>query len=374
MKLTILATLLAAAGASYAAPTASLNHDPATYRNISQKAAADYKAALSQCNSLSANAKEICSEEANAARAHAEADAVAQYNHTEKGQLKARTTVADADYALAKAKCGALSGADKDSCLNTAQSARTAALADAKAGRASTTVAANAGTDSNNTINTTNTTNTANTANTANTTNTASPVTSTNTRDAVKAAAVDKCAQVAGHPNTACLVNNRAATTPSGATVIAPGTVAKRTEAGVETAGEKTRAAASTVAEKTRNAAGTVVEKTKEIASSAADKTRNATATVAAKTDRATDNMGDKTAVATAKTGAVVADSVITTKVKADIFKEPELKSLGIHVETEKGVVMLSGFVDSKASADKAVQLAKSVDGVHSVKSAIKVK
>jgi osmotically-inducible protein OsmY len=47
---------------------------------------------------------------------------------------------------------------------------------------------------------------------------------------------------------------------------------------------------------------------------------------------------------------------------------------MAIHVETEKGVVMLSGFVDSKADADKAVRLAKSVEGVTQVKSAIKVK
>jgi osmotically-inducible protein OsmY len=95
---------------------------------------------------------------------------------------------------------------------------------------------------------------------------------------------------------------------------------------------------------------------------------------VAGKTDRATDTVQDNSAGAATRTGAVVADSVITTKVKADIFKEPALKSMAIHVETEKGVVMLSGFVDSKADADKAVRLAKGVDGVTNVKSAIKVK
>ncbi|NHZ32344.1 BON domain-containing protein [Massilia sp. CCM 8692] len=95
---------------------------------------------------------------------------------------------------------------------------------------------------------------------------------------------------------------------------------------------------------------------------------------MADKTERAADAMAPKMDRAAEKTGAVVADSVITTKVKADIFKEPELKSMAIHVETEKGVVMLSGFVDSKADAEKAVRLAKSVDGVTSVKSAIKVK
>jgi osmotically-inducible protein OsmY len=47
---------------------------------------------------------------------------------------------------------------------------------------------------------------------------------------------------------------------------------------------------------------------------------------------------------------------------------------MAIHVETEKGVVMLSGFVDSKAEAAKAVRVAKGIQGVTSVKSAIKVK
>ena len=84
--------------------------------------------------------------------------------------------------------------------------------------------------------------------------------------------------------------------------------------------------------------------------------------------------MGDKTENAAARTGKVLADSVITTKVKADLFKEPALSAMAIHVETEKGVVMLSGFVDSKADADRAVRLAKSVEGVTQVKSAIKVK
>lgn len=72
--------------------------------------------------------------------------------------------------------------------------------------------------------------------------------------------------------------------------------------------------------------------------------------------------------------GEVVADSVITTKIKADLIKEPELKSMDVHVDTVKGVVMLSGFVPSQAEADKAVQLARSVEGVKEVQSSLKVK
>lgn len=72
--------------------------------------------------------------------------------------------------------------------------------------------------------------------------------------------------------------------------------------------------------------------------------------------------------------GNMVADSVITTKVKADLIKEPDLKSMEVHVDTVKGVVMLSGFVPSQAEADKAVQLARSVEGVKEVQSSLKVK
>ena len=67
-------------------------------------------------------------------------------------------------------------------------------------------------------------------------------------------------------------------------------------------------------------------------------------------------------------TGEYVDDSVITTKVKHAIHNEPGLKSAEINVETFKGVVQLSGFVSSQADIDKAVEVARSVAGVQSVK------
>jgi len=368
MKTTILATLLATAiSASYAAaPTAALNHDPATYRNVTQKAAADYKLALEACKDMSGNARTVCMEEAKATRARTEADAIAQYNNTTAGRAKARAAVADADFAVAKAKCNDATGAEKDSCLANANAVHTAAVADVKADRATAGV----------------------------TPVTTSPNTAAATRDATKAAAVDKCAQIAGNSKTGCLIDNRTgavttigastaaatvagtATTTSTTTVtpMSPTRVADKTAVAVDNAADNTRAAAAVAADKTRNAAATVVEKTREVASTVADKTRSAAATVAGKTEVAADRAEVKSDAAARKSGAVVADSVITTKVKADIFKEPELKSMAIHVETEKGVVMLSGFVDSKADADKAVTVAKNVEGVNSVKSAIKVK
>ena len=73
-------------------------------------------------------------------------------------------------------------------------------------------------------------------------------------------------------------------------------------------------------------------------------------------------------------TGQYVDDSVITTKVKAAIFNEATLKTLQINVETFKGEVQLSGFVDSAQSVKKAGEVAGSVNGVVSVKNNLVVK
>ncbi|MBU0730189.1 MAG: BON domain-containing protein [Proteobacteria bacterium] len=67
-------------------------------------------------------------------------------------------------------------------------------------------------------------------------------------------------------------------------------------------------------------------------------------------------------------TGEYIDDSVITTKVKAEIFTEASLKSSEINVETFKGVVQLSGFVKYQVDIDKAVEVARGVTGVISVK------
>lgn len=74
-------------------------------------------------------------------------------------------------------------------------------------------------------------------------------------------------------------------------------------------------------------------------------------------------------------TGEYVDDSVITAKVKAAIFDEATLKSAAeINVETFKGVVQLSGFVSTRAAENKAVEIARSVKGVKSVKNDMRIK
>ena len=73
-------------------------------------------------------------------------------------------------------------------------------------------------------------------------------------------------------------------------------------------------------------------------------------------------------------TGEYVDDSVITTKVKAQIFDDPMLKVLQIKIETFKGEVQLSGFVNSAAASSRAVEVTRSVKGVQSVKNSLIVK
>jgi osmotically-inducible protein OsmY len=73
-------------------------------------------------------------------------------------------------------------------------------------------------------------------------------------------------------------------------------------------------------------------------------------------------------------TGEYVDDTVITTKVKAAILNEPSLKSAEINVETFKGTVQLSGFVNSRADINKAVEVARGVKGVTSVKNDMRLK
>lgn len=72
--------------------------------------------------------------------------------------------------------------------------------------------------------------------------------------------------------------------------------------------------------------------------------------------------------------GEYVDDAVITTKVKAAFAADPTVKATEINVETYKGDVQLSGFVAEAADAQKAVQIARGVKGVSSVKNDIRVK
>lgn len=79
------------------------------------------------------------------------------------------------------------------------------------------------------------------------------------------------------------------------------------------------------------------------------------------------DKFGEKLNEKSAKTGLAMDDAEISLKVKAAIFAEPGLKTLQISVDTVKGVVTLSGSVDSLPNSDRAEALASAVAGVKKV-------
>ncbi|OON60909.1 hypothetical protein B0920_18385 [Massilia sp. KIM] len=155
-------------------------------------------------------------------------------------------------------------------------------------------------------------------------------------REMSKEAALAKCEKLTGDRKTACVMDENGRMT-AGATGAAAATV-----------GERTREAVAKVKEKTSN----MVERTKDSAAGA---------------ENATERTGERVA----KAGS---DAALTGKVKASLVADKDLSAMDINVDTEKGVVMLNGFVPSKAEAAKAEKVAKGVEGVTSVKNNLKVK
>lgn len=133
MNKILLFVMATAASASFAATMP--NDDTVAYKATTKQAEIDYKSAKAACGGQSGTAKDICVEQAKVARANTEANAVMQYKNDKRSVQKAETHVADANYNLAKAKCAPMTGADKDSCLDTAKSVHVAAINDAKAGK-----------------------------------------------------------------------------------------------------------------------------------------------------------------------------------------------------------------------------------------------
>lgn len=84
--------------------------------------------------------------------------------------------------------------------------------------------------------------------------------------------------------------------------------------------------------------------------------------------------MGCASTATQESTAQYVEDTAITTKVKTAIFNEPSLKSKEINVETFKGRVQLSGFVNSQSDITQAVAVAKAVSGVTSVANDMRLK
>ena len=136
MNKLLASVLIGAATLSFAGAAAAMTTETRAHYNAAvDKASADYKTARAKCDSLSGNAKDVCVEEAKAAEKRAKADAKAVYKHTTKAHTNALIAAADADYSVAKAKCGAKAGNDKEVCVEEAKAAHTKAVAEAKANK-----------------------------------------------------------------------------------------------------------------------------------------------------------------------------------------------------------------------------------------------
>lgn len=72
--------------------------------------------------------------------------------------------------------------------------------------------------------------------------------------------------------------------------------------------------------------------------------------------------------------GTEIDDTVVTTSVKSALLADPDVKSLDIKVETRKGEVMLSGFVDSQTQIDRATAVTNKVAGVKNVDNKLSLK
>ena len=72
--------------------------------------------------------------------------------------------------------------------------------------------------------------------------------------------------------------------------------------------------------------------------------------------------------------GQFIDDSMITARIKAALLKDPAVSALAVSVETRKGTVVLSGFVESDSQLRRAAEIAAGVQGVVTVKNALVVK
>jgi hyperosmotically inducible periplasmic protein len=72
--------------------------------------------------------------------------------------------------------------------------------------------------------------------------------------------------------------------------------------------------------------------------------------------------------------GTEIDDSIITTKIKSNLLADPDIKGFDLKVETHKGNVQLSGFVDNQAQIDRAIKITHSVEGVKNVDNRVSLK
>jgi hypothetical protein len=121
-RIAVAGALLVIGGAAAAVPSQS------EHRAALRNAAATYNAARAHCRTLSGQDKRVCIAEAKAALNRANAQAEAAYRNTPRARLDAHVTEANADYAVARVKCSAQSGAARRACLDAAKAEQADAI------------------------------------------------------------------------------------------------------------------------------------------------------------------------------------------------------------------------------------------------------
>lgn len=139
-------------------------------------------------------------------------------------------------------------------------------------------------------------------------------------------------------------------------------------------AGEAIKSAGEETGEAVATAGEAAVEGTKESAEAAGDAMKEAGQEVSATAKEAgkdiayaAEEAGEKAAAAGDRAKAKMDDASITASVKAKLIADPEVKGVGIDVDTVNGKVTLSGTAKSTYEKDEAEKLARHTDGVVSV-------
>lgn len=97
------------------------------YDNAVKQAGADYKVAKDKCDAMKDNERDVCRAQAKGDYNVAKANAMAERDGTEAARSRAAKEKADADYDVAKTKCDAMKGNEKDTCVKDAKAAYTRA-------------------------------------------------------------------------------------------------------------------------------------------------------------------------------------------------------------------------------------------------------
>jgi len=121
-RIAVAGVLLILGGTAAAAPSES------DHRAALRNAAATYNAARAHCRTLSGQDKRVCIAEAKAALNRANAQAEATYRDTPRARVDAHVAEANADYAVARARCDAHSGAARRACIKAAKAEQTEAI------------------------------------------------------------------------------------------------------------------------------------------------------------------------------------------------------------------------------------------------------